>query len=241
MRIPSKKYPLGFKGPLAFIQQSAASASQPNATPANGNEPLAKPDQSGMLQWLALGASLLALLVGLVNFALLIGALPIPIPGLRAAGVSVSKDTATYGFEFDNNGWLARGVAANAVSNNIRVFAGQGALEFQTTGITAQQQAFVYTTTPPGAKPLTKVIAHIYVPAGAPPLVATIYGLNSSYAWNSGPYIGLNAGGWTALAWQIPANEQTPVRELGVMIIGTAGSSPYSGPLYLDSVDLQKP
>lgn len=193
------------------------------------------------LQWIAIGVSLIAILVSLLNFAFLVGALPMPVPGLRASGVTMSRDTATYGFEYDNNGWLSRGSASSAVANTTHVFAGQGALEFQVSALAAQQQAFVYTTLPPAAKSGVKVVAHLFVPTGAPPLLATMYGLDNKFAWSSGPYIGLNSGVWTVVVWQIPAQTQFPVRELGVMVIGTNGAAPYTGPIYLDSVDLQRP
>ena len=245
MRIISKNDPPGSKGPLAFIQRIprrvAPNALSPEETPAREGKTEDRRHRPNIMGWLALVASFLALAVGLLDFALLIGALPMPAPGLRAAGQPVPKDTATYAFEVDGDGWLARGTAANAVSNNTRVFAGQGALECQVTGLTAQQQAFIYTTLPPAAKPGVKVIAHVYAPAGAPTLLATVYILDSAYTWHSGPYLGLNPGAWTAVAYQIPANAQGPVRQLGVMILGVAGSSPYTGPLYLDTVDLQKP
>lgn len=193
------------------------------------------------LQWIALGASLIALIVSLLNFTLLVGALPMPVPGLRASGITIPKDTSTYGFEYDNNGWLPRGAASSAVANDIHVYAGQGALEFQVAALTSKQQAFVYTTVPPLAKAGVKVVAHLYAPAGAPPLLATIYGLDDKFGWNSGPYIALNPGVWTAVIWQIPAQTHLPIRELGIMILGIDGTAPYTGPIYLDSVDLQRP
>ncbi len=193
------------------------------------------------LQWIALGVSLIAIIVSLLNFALMVGALPMPVPGLRASGLTIPKDTATYGFEYDNNGWLPRGAASSAVANDTHVYAGQGALEFQVAALTSKQQAFVYTTMPPGAKAGVKVVAHLYVPTGAPPLLATIYGLDNNFAWNSGAYIALNPGIWTAVVWQVPAQVHLPIRELGVMILGIDGPAPYTGPLYLDSVDLQRP
>jgi hypothetical protein len=250
MRIDRKRFPRSANGSLAFIRPRAASAPSPEATKAikathttqaGSREIPAGRGRPNIVQWLSLGASLLALAVGLLDFTLLIGALPMPVPGLRAAGQPALKDTATYAFEFDNDGWLTRGAAANAVSNNIRVFAGEGSLEFQGMGVSAQQQAFIYIAMPTAAKPNMKVVAHLYTPSGAPPLLATIYVLDASYTWYSGPYLGLNAGNWTALAYQISAKAHAPIRQLGLMILGTAGATPYTGPLYLDSVDLQKP
>lgn len=259
MRNTRNRFPPGLNGVLAFIHPVGASAAgqeapqapeatetpeatqAPEVTQASVRKTRAEHDHRDMIQWLALGASLLALAVGLLDFTLLIGALPMPVPGLQAAGQPVPKDTATYAFEFDNDGWLARGAATSAISNNTRVFDGQGALEFQVTGVSAQQQAFVYTTLLPAAKPGTKVIAHVYAPTGAPPLLATIYILDASYAWHSGPYLGLTDANWTALAFQIPTQAQAPIRQLGVLILGTTQSQPYTGPLYLDSVDLQNP
>jgi hypothetical protein len=245
MRTTSNSDPPSLNGPLALIQRRVrrlpSSAFDPDVTRASESATPARKDRRDIVRWLALVASLLALAVGLVDFSLLVGAVPIPVSGLRAPGQPVSKDTATYAFELDPDGWQARGAAANAISNNTHVFAGQGALEFQVMGLTAKQQAFIYTTMPPAASSDTRVIAHVYAPAGAPTLLATIYILDANYTWHSGPYLGLNPGGWTAVAYQIPANLQPPVRQLGVMILGVTGSSPYTGPLFLDTVDLQNP
>lgn len=185
---------------------------------------------------LAIGVSVLALAVSLLDFALIIGAVPVPIPGLRSQDQGNAIDTATYSFELDTQGWAVREAATNAVSNDMHVFAGRGALEFQVTNLTTTHRAFVYTTQPAGAKPNTRVVAHIYVPAGGPLLLATIYALDKSWAWHNGPFPTLYPGQWTAVTYQIPPNTPTPIHELGVMIVGEDGVTPYSGPLYLDSV-----
>lgn len=239
-RIRARFHP-GLSDALAFIHPVRASAADQEATAASARGAHAAHEHLALIQWLTLGASLVALVVGLLDFTLLIGALPMPVPGLQAAGQPVAKDTATYAFEFDSDGWLARGAATSAISNNTHVFQGQGALEFQVTSVTAKQQAFVYTTLLSAAKPGTKVIAHLYAPAGAPSLLATIYILDSTYTWYSGPYLALNAANWTALAFQIPAQAHTPIRQLGVMMLGTIQAPPYTGPIFLDSVDLRNP
>jgi hypothetical protein len=214
-------------------------------------EPLtedASPDSSAVVPgrvnagWplrLAIGASVLALAVSLLDFALIIGAVPVPIPGLRSQDQGNAIDTATYSFELDTQGWAVRGAATDAVSNDSHVFAGRGALEFQVTNLTTTHTAFVYTTQPAGAKPNTWVVVHVYVPAGAPPLLATIYALDKSWAWHNGPFPTLYAGQWAAITYRIPPNTPTPIHELGVMIVGDKGVAPYTGPLFLDSVDLR--
>jgi hypothetical protein len=49
----------------------------------------------------------------------------------------------------------------------------------------------------------------------------------------------LAPGRWTAVTYAIPAQAQLPLRELGLMILTGKGVAPYSGPLYLDSVNVQ--
>ena len=237
-RIRARFHP-GLNDALAFIHPIRARAADQEATAASARGTHAAHDQLALVQWLTLGASLVALVVSLLDFTLLIGALPMPAPGLQATGQPVAKDTATYAFEFDSDGWLTRGAATSAISNNTHVYQGQGALEFQVTGVSAKQQAFAYTTMPPAARPGAKVIAYVYAPAGAPSLLATIYILDSAYAWYSGPYLALNTANWTALAFQIPAQAHTPIRQLGIMILGTIKSPPYTGPVFLDSVDVR--
>jgi hypothetical protein len=189
--------------------------------------------------WLVLVVSLIALAVGILDFALIVGAVPVPVPGLRAPGELASIDTATYSFERSTDGWLARGAAANAVASDAQAFAGRDSLEFQVTNLSAATKAFAYISLPPPARPNTRIVAHLYVPAGGPTLLATIYALDRSWAWHNGQFFALSPGQWTATTYQIPAQTHAPIRELGVMILGTKGYPPYSGPLYLDSVDLQ--
>lgn len=188
---------------------------------------------------LLLGVTLAALLVSLLDFALIIGAFPVPVPGLRLRDQNGPQETATYGFEDGTEGWLARDAAANAVGSGAHVFAGNGALEFQVTNLTTATKAFVYTPQPAKARPASLIVAHIYVPAGAPPLVGTIYALDGGWLWNSGTYPVLTPGTWTTISYQIPPQVKPPIREMGIMVVGAKGNPGYSGPIYLDSVDVQ--
>lgn len=186
-----------------------------------------------------LSISVLALLLSLLNFGLITGALRVPTPGLQASGATGLSDGATYNFEQDTNGWHAKGAATSAVWNNTHTFAGQGALEVQVTGISPSQKAFVYVTLPPSARPGSTVTAHLYVPTGSPPMLATLYALDGSWAWMSGAFPSLNPGTWTAVTYALPKNLAAPIRELGVMVIGESDGTPYTGVLYLDSVNVQ--
>ncbi len=187
-----------------------------------------------------LAISIVALLVSLINFGLIAGALRIPTPGLQVQANASLRDTATYSFEFDTDGWMARGAATVVVWNNSHAFAGQGALEAQVAGLTQTQKAFIYITMPPAARPGSTVIAHLYVPSGAPPLIATVYALDGSWAWSSGAYPSLNPGDWIAVSYVLPRTMAAPIRELGVMIVGVAGNPPYTGPVFLDAVNIQR-
>lgn len=182
---------------------------------------------------------IVALAISVLDFMLIVGAVPIPVPGLQAGGSKTPADTATYGFERGTSGWSVRGCATNAVLSNDYVFAGQNALEFHVTNLSNSNQAYVFTTLPRDVKPGTKVVAHVYVPAGAPVLVATIYALDSSWRWHSGPFPALAPGQWTAVAYTIPATFQAPVRELGIMLVTSENAPPYSGLLFVDSIDVQ--
>jgi hypothetical protein len=75
---------------------------------------------------LAIMMSVLALAVSLLDFALIIGTVPMPIPGLRSQDQGNAIDAATYGFELEAQGWMVREAATNAVSNDTHVFAGRG-------------------------------------------------------------------------------------------------------------------
>lgn len=186
-----------------------------------------------------LAISVVALVMSLLDFGLISGAVQVPAPGLQAQGTVGLKDASTYGFEFDTDGWQARGAARSAVWNNSHVFAGQGALEVQVAGLTAAQKAFVYVTVPPNAKPGSLVTAHLYIPSGATPLVATVYALDGKWAWSSGAYPSLNPGTWTALTYAIPKGLQGPIREMGIMLVGVSSGQAYTGPIFLDAVNIQ--
>lgn len=183
--------------------------------------------------------SVVALVISLLNFALITGSVRIPAPGLQTQGATGLTDHATYSFEYDTDGWQARGAATSAVWNNSHRFAGQGALEVQLTGLTQTQKGFVYITVPPSAKPGSTITAHLYVPSGTPPLVATLYALDGSWAWSSGGFPSVNPGTWTALTYSIPTTLKGPIREMGVMIVGVSGNPPYTGVLFVDSVNVQ--
>ncbi|HZC07744.1 MAG TPA: hypothetical protein VE338_19055 [Ktedonobacterales bacterium] len=186
-----------------------------------------------------LSISVIALLMSLLNFGLITGSLRIPAPGLQTQGATGLTDHATYAFEYDTEAWQARGAATSAVWNNSHRFAGQGALEVQLTALSPTDKGFVYITVPPDAKPGSTITAHVYVPSGTPPIIATFYALDGSWAWSSGGFPAMNPGTWTALTYSIPATLQGPIREMGVMIVGVSGNPPYSGVLFIDSVNVQ--
>jgi hypothetical protein len=165
------------------------------------------------LLWLVLAVSLIALVASILDFALIVGALPVPVPGLRAPGDNVTLDAATYNFEHGTDGWLARGAAANPVTSDLQAFAGHNSLEFQVTNLSATTKAFVYIPLPTNARQNSRIVAHVYVPAGAPPLVATIYILDKHWLWHNGLFPALTPGQWTVVSYQIPAQVQTPIPE----------------------------
>lgn len=185
-----------------------------------------------------LAFSLIALIVSVLDFGLITGAVRVPAPGIQTKSATHLSDTATYNFEFDTDGWRARAAATSAVWNNIHTFAGQGALEAQLQGLTQKNNGFLYITAPATVKPGSTIIAHIYVPTGAPPIIVTIYALDGSWAWNAGAYPTLQPGTWTAVRYTIPTTVKGPIREMGVMVIGDANAAPYTGPLYVDSVNI---
>jgi hypothetical protein len=83
------------------------------------------------------------------------------------------------------------------------------------------------------------VLARIDEPSTAPPLIAAVYVLDGTWTWSNGQFVVLKPGQWTAVSYQIPAQAHAPIHELGVMIVGSQGEAPYTGPLYLDSVQIQ--
>lgn len=187
-----------------------------------------------------LAISLGALLVSLLDFGLITGRVHVPTPGLQSGSSSRVADTSTYNFEFDSDGWRARGAATTSVWNNTHTFAGQGALEAQVEGLTQQHNGFIFVTAPQMVKPGSTVIAHVYVPAGAPPVIVTLYALDGSWSWTAGAYPTLEPGAWTAVRYSIPTTVKGPIREMGLMVVGAANSAPYTGPLYVDAVNVSQ-
>jgi hypothetical protein len=179
--------------------------------------------------WLPLGVSLLALGAAILDFALLISTAPIPLLGFGPWSQTTVADTA---------GWATRGTATSAAVLDGHVLTGRPVLEFRVTNLSYASKAFVYTPLPLNARHHTQIIAHLYVPPGAPLLLATVYLLDKSWTWYNGPSPVLTPGRWTAVTYAIPARAQLPLRELGLMILTGKGVAPYSGPLYLDSVDV---
>jgi hypothetical protein len=99
-------------------------------------------------------------------------------------------------------------------------------------------QAFVYVSLPPKVNPGSRIVGRFYVPSGAPPLVATIYAMDDQWTWSNGAFVVLNPQQWAVVSYQIPANDLIPIRELGMMLVGSAGYPPYTDPVYLDSVNV---
>jgi hypothetical protein len=207
---------------LSCSEAAAPDEENPAATPPH--------PQADWRLWLALAVSLLALGGASLDFALVIGAVPIPVLGLGPQSQTTVADTA---------GWATRGAASNAAAIDAHAFTGRQVLEFRVTNLSRASKAFVYTPLPLNARHHTQIIAHLYVPAGAPLLVATAYLLDKSWKWYNGTFPVLTPGRWTTVTYAIPAQAQLPLRELGLMILAGKGVAPYSGPLYLDSVDVQ--
>lgn len=188
---------------------------------------------------LVLTISLVALGISILNSALIAGGITIPVPGLRPQHKTVVADTATFNFETDAGGWATRGAATNATVDGAHVFAGRQALAFQVTNLSSDAKAFVYTTLPAQVRQNARITAHLYTPIGTPPLIAAIYLLDKSWAWYNGQFPVLVPGQWTTVTYTIAPRALLPARELGLMIVGSKGFRPYSGSLYLDSVDVQ--
>ncbi len=230
--------PRSRRGVFTYIRQFANPATTSEDALQGVSRSAGSYHRSGWRYSLVLAVSMVALAVSLLDFALIVGAVAVPIPGLRTQAANMSADTATYGFELGTDSWVTRGMAANAISSDTQAFAGHRSLEFQVTNVSDTQKAFVYCALPANTKPATFVLAHVYVPAGAPPLLAAVYVLDNSWTWQNGPFPTLAGGQWTAVTFQIPQSAHTPIRELGLIIVDTKGFPPYTGPLFVDSIDI---
>jgi hypothetical protein len=185
-----------------------------------------------------LSISLAALIISIANSLAIAGDLSIPLPGMRGASPA-SSDHATYNFENGVNGWGARGAASAVVSTSAYAFAGQRALQVHVAAVSSSNEAFIYNAQPASAGQRSQITAYVYVPRGAPALFATLFVLDHGYRWFSGPYPALSAGSWTLLLFDVPPQASLPIHQLGVMIVGGKGQPPYSGAIYLDSVNVQ--
>jgi hypothetical protein len=188
---------------------------------------------------MVLAFSLAALIISIANSLAISGNITIPVPGLRVSGPTAGADSATYGFETGPDGWTTRGSASDATSAATRFFSGQRSLQFHVSSLSSSNRAFVFTTNPVPVGQCCRVTAHLYVPPGAPSLFGTVYVLDRGYKWFSGPYPELVAGDWTPLLFDIPNQVQMPTHQVGVMVVGAKGQQPYTGTLFLDSVNLQ--
>jgi hypothetical protein len=184
--------------------------------------------------------SVAALLISVLDGVMIAGGFTIPVPGLRStAAPPVSADHATFNFETGLDGWAARGAASNVQLTAAPVYAGRQALAFHVAKISTTTKGFVYISQPPLPAHPRQIIAHLYLPIGSSPLLATIYFLDAKWQWTNGVFPVLQPGRWTTLRLTIPQQTRLPIRELGIMVVGSRGAPDYTGPLFLDSVSVQ--
>jgi hypothetical protein len=186
---------------------------------------------------LPLVIGLLALVVGLFDFGMIIGSARVPLLGPRAASQAPIANAPNYGFDSNVRDWAARGAVKPAGMGG-PVADGWSSQAFQAQQLSIANKAFIYSRLPPNIGRHTRLVARVYVPAGAPPLICTIYILGRSWGWFNGPLPLLSPGQWTTVTYLMPKAVRLPVREVGLMIVGLRGFRPYTGPLYLDSVGM---
>jgi hypothetical protein len=187
-----------------------------------------------------LAISVAALLISLLDAVLIAGAITIPVPGLHTTTVPPTPaDHTTFNFETGLDRWAVRGAASNVQLTETPVYAGRQALAFHVTNVSTTTKAFVFVSLPGLPAHPGRVTAHLYLPLGASPLLATIYFLDAKWQWTNGSFPLLAPGRWTTLSLDIPRQTRLPIRELGIMIVGSQGGHPYTGSLFLDSVNVQ--
>jgi PAS domain-containing protein len=186
---------------------------------------------------LALLVGLLALVVGLVDFGMIIGSMRALQPGPRAKSPAAVANAPNYGFNTNVRDWATRGAIKSAGFGG-PVADGWSSQAFQAQQLSLANKAFIYSRLPRNIGPHSRFAARVYVPAGAPPLICTIYILGRSWRWFNGPLPLLSPSQWTNVTYLMPKSARLPVHEVGFMIIGIKGFRPYTGPLYLDSVGM---
>ena len=84
----------------------------------------------------------------------------------------------------------------------------------------------------------TTITFHVWIPSGTKVTTLQPYLQDQNWAWTSGWYPSLTANAWNTLTLTVPTNAATPLRNLGIQFITSAG---WTGTCYIDSVSFDAP
>jgi hypothetical protein len=156
----------------------------------------------------------------------------------NAATINVSAPTtAQYTFETSTQGWATTGGIINSVArSSVQKFEGAHSLLANFNGKKAGT-ARVYVRTP-AAPAGSTVTFHVWIPAGSKVASVQPYvqqGASGNWTWtgNWQPIGSLTAGAWNTIQVTVPSNAVTPLYEMGIEFVTSAG---WKGACYVDSI-----
>jgi hypothetical protein len=160
--------------------------------------------------------------------------------GAGGEGGASEEPTLLYDFETDVEGWAGDTVDVVVSSDATQFVTGAKSLKFVIPALAAST-----THTVAVAKPLlwpgTKVVFHVWVPAGTDTLWVQAYSqVNNWKTWNTegNAPTTLVRGGWTTITYTVPQIFPGGLQSLGIQV-GAGDSAFPGGDFYLDSVTIQ--
>jgi hypothetical protein len=150
------------------------------------------------------------------------------------AGVS---DSAQFNFESSSQGWTGGGgIVSSVATSTAQHYAGNQSLAVNFNGSSAgTASAFVGNV---AVVPGTTITFHVWIPSGSQVTTLQPYMQDYNWVWTSAWYPSLTANAWNTITLTVPTNAVSPLQNLGVQFITSAG---WTGTCYLDSVSLTTP
>ena len=153
------------------------------------------------------------------------------------ATTSGVTDSSQFNFETSSQGWTGGGgIVSGVATSATQHFAGNQSLAVNFNGASSG-------TASPSVGNVavavgTTITLHIWVPSGSKITALQPYILDYNYAWASSWYGSFTANAWNTLTLTVPTNAATPLQNLGIQFITSAG---WTGTCYIDSVSFDTP
>lgn len=153
------------------------------------------------------------------------------------ATTSGTTDLAQFNFESSSQGWTGGGgIVSGVATSTAQHYAGNQSLAVNFNGSASGTASSSVGNV--AVVPGTTITFHVWIPGGSKVSALQPYLQDQNYAWSSMWYGSFNSNDWNTLTLTVPTNAVSPLQNLGVQFITSAG---WTGACYIDSVSLPAP